>query len=630
MMDPVRLHSSELPRVTEPISAPTSLQSLVEEYNLRAKLGESSACALLLKDALGYFLRYYAAVCVATCRELECLPAEVAHSWGSAPSVEAAGSVLYECLERLKTRRERIARKLTQVFFEQDGDRRAFTHYFFPHEIPPEFRLVDFCVAPREQVAASDFDTLCQAARILDAWISASFGFFLESEQRLETGAYFGQLEQVVCFEQYTLRTGLTMRVHESRGLAALPALVPQVATGLAGEAPPQGLAIVPLAETVPEPEPQPEAEPADDPVAEPGHEPAPAPLLEAVASPAPVALEAEALQKFVQGQRNVVSPKTEVLPLKKVKPVGESRLEIRLEPLGFMRSKQGKVGYGGFLWVNSSDGEPIVGVVKVTGGDVELTPVMFEGASNRVVYWVGPDDVAFGKDYLQVNADGEERLYALWKLAPPSRFENLSRPKQAGLLMLPGLAGILYSGWAFYSAEKTIDGQLRETLADNFTTFVNSSQPLSLRRAGIGELDVDLKPRVESTLLVFLLVAWLVPVVVAKLYSRYPRRDQKALVILFVLGCCWPCLVYLMLWSSPLTQSPVTQHPELAQMDFRRSMALFATLNGLSSLYVMVSVEGIFHRFLNTLGRISLATVLALSAALGILWQVYGSSWFE
>lgn len=622
MMDPVRLNSSELPRVTEPISAPTALQSLVEDYNLRAKLGESSACALLLKDALGYFLRYYAAVCVAACRELECLPAEVAHSWGSAPSVEAAGSVLHECLERLKTHSERIARKLTQVFYEQDGDRRAFTQYFFPQETRPDFLLVEFCVAPREQVMASDFDTLCQAARILDAWISASFAFFLESEQRLETGAYFGQLEQVVCFEQYTLRTGLTMRVHESRGVAALPALVPQVATALAGEpqaqAPAPGLAVEPVVE-VPESMPQPEVAP--EAVSE---------AVVAAAPLAPVAVEAEALQKFVQSQRNVVRPKTEAVPVKKVKPVGESRLDIRLEPLGFMRSKQGKVGYGGFLWVSSTDGEPIVGVVKVTGGNVELTPVMFEGTSNRVVYWVSPDDVAFGKEYLQVNADGEERLYALWKLAPPSRFENLSRPKQAGLLMLPGLVGVIYSGWTFYSTEKTIDAQLRETLGANFSTFINSTQPLSLRRAGIGELDVDLKPRVESTLLVFLLVAWLVPVVVAKLYSRYPRRDQKALLILFVLGCCWPCLVYLMLWSSPLTQSPVTQHPELAQMDFRRSMALFATLNGLSSLYVMVSVEGVFHRFLNTLGRITLATVLALSAALGILWQVYGSSWFE
>ena len=156
---------TELPRVTEPISAPSPLQNLVEEYNSRAKLGELATCSLLLKDALGYFARYYSAVCVAACRELDCLPGEVAQNWSGTPNVEAALPVLQECLERLKTRDERIARKLCLVFFEQDGDRRAFAHQVLPGQENRDFEVSKFCMTYKQEMAEADSDTLCKAAR---------------------------------------------------------------------------------------------------------------------------------------------------------------------------------------------------------------------------------------------------------------------------------------------------------------------------------------------------------------------------------------------------------------------------------------------------------------------------------
>ena len=592
--------SLELPRVTEPISAPTPLHNLVEEYNSRAKLGELATCSLLLKDALGYFARYYAAVCVAACRELDCLPGEVAQSWSSTPSVEAALPVLKECLERLKGHSERIARKLCLVFFEQDGDLRSFTHQCLPSDTPQEFSVAAFCLSSKDEVVELDRAALSNAARCLDAWISASFSFFLESEQRLETGAYFGQLEQVVRFEQYTLRTGLTMRVHESRGQAALPPLVP---------ATPQPLA---LAAAVVEESPPVAVEVVEEVIA--------------VAPPAAViAPEALALHQFMVTQQSKLGPTTS--PERKV--VGQSRMEVRLEPLGFVRSPSGKMGYGGFLWITSVDEDPIVGVVSATGGNVEVTPGYFDGTSNRVVYWVHPDDIISSKEYIKVKVGDEERLYALWRLAPPSRFESLSRRRQAGLLLLPGALGSLYSAWILFATHRGVEKELQETLGHNYTKFINGSNPLSLKQAGIGQLDVNLKPQIESAMLIFLTVAWLTPVAVAQIYGRYPRRDQRPLVLLFVLGCCLPLLVFLGLWGSGLTQSPLTQHPELAQLDYRRNFAAYLGLNVLTSVYVLLSVEGFFHRILNELGRLALAVGSALVAALIIVVQVYGTSWF-
>jgi hypothetical protein len=604
---------TELPRVTEPISAPSPLQNLVEDYNSRAKLGELATCSLLLKDALGYFARYYSAVCVAACRELDCLPGEVAQNWSGTPNVEAALPVLQECLERLKTRDERIARKLCLVFFEQDGDRRAFVHQVLPSEQNQDFEVSRFCMSSKQDVAEIDSNVLCNAARLLDAWISASFSFFLESEQRLETGAYFGQLEQVVRFEQFTLRTGLTMRVSESRATTSLPALAPvqNQPLALAADAPPS----LPLAPE--EPPPAPEVKPP--PVTEEAI---------ALAPPAPIiAPEAEALHKLMQAKQSSQQPTTS--PVRKV--ITETRFEINLEPLGFMRSSlSGKMGYGGHLWVNSIDEDPIVGTIMATGGNVEVTPSFFEGTTNRVVYWVHPDDVVSSKEYLRIKVSEEERLYPLWRLAPPTRFESMNRRKMAGLLLLPGGLGALYSTWIWYSTNREVDLELHETLHENYSKFINETNPLSLKGAGIGQLDVNLKPQIESALLIFLISAWLAPVTVAKLYSQYPRRDQRPLVLLFILGCCFPALYYLSLWSSSLTMSAMTMHPELAQLDYRRNFAIFLLLNGVTTLYEVFSVEGLFHRFLNELGRVALAALMAATAWAIILYQVYGMSWFS
>ena len=569
----------ELPRVTEPISAPATLQAIVEEYNARPSAG-------LLRDALGYLARYYTGVCVAACRELDCLPGEVAQNWSGPPSIDLSLPILHSCLERLRSCEQRLARKLVQVFYENDGQLRAFAQSCFGGY---ELLLAEFCTVAREDLDNAPQDRLELATRVLDTWISASFGFFLEAEHRLDTGPFFGQLEQVVRFEQFTLRSGLTMRVHESRGLAPLPALAP---------------------ETSPQ---EPIEQPADP-------QPPPAPPRQVVV--------AESLARFLEDkQRHVPVASTRPQPTETQR---EPRLEVRLEPLGFARNSRGKIGYGGFLWVESNDGDPITGTVTASGGQVDITPPVFEGATTRISYWVHPDDVASSKHYLKVSSEGESRSYGLWRLAPPSRFEQFTRRRMAGFLLLPGLLAVLYSAWILFITERTVEREVRKMLGPYAADFLNAEHPLSLKQAGIGQLDVTFKPQMESAALIFLLAAWTTPVVVARLYSQFPRRDQRPLVLFFVLGCCLPVLFYLALWNSPLTQGVLTVHPELAQIDFRRSFLAFAAINVFTTLYVVLSVAGFFHRMLNELGRFALACLGLLGVALVILLQVYGLSWFS
>lgn len=560
--------TDELPQVTEPLSAPTALQNLIEDYNARASQGEVFSSFLLLRDALGYFLRYYLGVCVAACRELDCLPGEVAQAWTGTPLVENAIPQLQLCLEHLLVSPERLARKLSQVFYEPGGARRPYTEQLWT-----EGR--DFVLSDPER--EPEWEEVVAMAHLLDAWVTASYVFFLECEHRLETGAYFGQLEQLVCFEQYSLRTGLTMRVFEGRRLVARPTAA--------------------LA--------QPAGPPAETPEAP----------LEGMVG----------LQQLLAERKLAPSAPEQTSPAPKI----QAEMEVRLEPLGFVRGAQGKIGYGGYIWIDSPEGEEIQGVVSATGGQVELTPGFFSGVTSRIAYWVSPDDVASAKEYVKIRGQSEERLYALWRLAPPSRFETFTRGQQSLLMLFPSGLGVLYASWILYSTLSRVEVQLHQSLGEEYSRYINTTTPLSLKQAGIGDLDVSIKPQIESALLIFLVLAWLVPVVNAKLYARLPRKDQRALVILFVLGSCFPSLFFVALYGSSFLQSDLTIHPELALLDFRRSLLPFVVVNGLTSLYVMFSVEGLFHRFLNDLGRFALAGLGTMLAFLVILVQVYGTSWF-
>jgi hypothetical protein len=605
------MDASWLRGVTEPISAPPTLQQLVEEYNSQVQQGNTQLAIYLLRDALGYCVRYYAGLCVAACRELGCLPPDVGETWSGSPSVGNALPVLEKCLEAMKGRSERLARKLMLVFYEPGSQIRSFADTLW--QTKEGFSLSQFCQCGRQEVLSLTAEQMAEAVRTLDAWVSSSNSFFLDCEQRLETGAFFGQLEQVVCFEQCTLRTGLTIRVSESRGGPVLPALAPESSEPGLPESQAEAHSLEAVAE-VGAPSGQAVELVQGEPVAE---------------STAPKSLgpEVESLHRLLKDTQR--APLIHKPSSGSVSQVSGPRMEVRFEALGYVKNSQGKLGYGGYCWVDSLDEHPVVGQASSTGGSLQIHPTIFDGTHNRLQYWVHPDDLLSAKEYLKIRCGEDERLYAVWRLAPPGRFDSMGRGQLALLLLVPGLLTTAYSGWILFATQTRVEAQLRASLADNYERYINVTTPLSLKQAGIGQLDVQVKPQIETCLLIYLCVAWLTPVITGKAFAQMARRDQKALILLLLLGCCLPSLVFLGLYGSNMASGPLTVHPELAQIDFRRNLTVFLLLNGFSTLYMLVSVEGFFHRILNDLGRFALATLLVVAAIFFIIVQVYGSSWF-
>lgn len=635
---------NSFPEVTQPLMAPPTLEALLGELAKAHREGNFLALADAARDALGFTTRYFAGVLLAACRALDCLPAQLADVGGTS-NVEDSARHLMLCLERLEKSPQRLAKKLCQIFLETNGEHRRFTQALAPVE--GEFSIVSFCRSPRDERPGAEPFT--QALRWLDAWMNSCFGFFLESEQRFEPGPFFGQVEQVVVFEQHTLPTGLTLRLKELR--PAAPDTTSLVLDSDKAPALPMLGAPIPVPTTEPE-EIAPSSKPAP-PAFELGARKSQAPPAEkAVVASAPL-LAKEAPPPKTQAPLPVPEPvpTTPIAPAEAVAIVDFLQLKLTQNPAkpheprvaapkgwldcdidqaGMRKNQAGDFGYSGYLWIRlSGEGETeIEGTATCENSRVEISPATFKGVQTRIVYWVHPDEIRKPRGHVLIKAHNLERQIPVWKLLPDSSLANFSSRQILAMLFAPGLIGSLYTCWIFWASGGRIEADLHELLRDQYSRFINPYNPLSLRASGVGFVDLRIMPQMEAALLLFFCLAWLAPLGASMVYSRIARHEKKNFGMSYGLALVAPSLFYLAMWRTPLVHGQLFHHPDFRFLDFRVHLAEFFLLNLLSAISIEIWTSGFFHRHLNGLGRFVVVCLALFAFGTATLVLVYGRSW--
>jgi len=303
--------------------------------------------------------------------------------------------------------------------------------------------------------------------------------------------------------------------------------------------------------------------------------------------------------------------------------------LEVKFDYMGYAKNTAGKMGHAGVVWINNRGGGELVGTVYCTNDYVELNPKSFQGDTNRLTFWIDPNELPQPEGSLVVRTNTEERRIPCSRMVPSSRLSELSFGKMLTLLLAPGLMGSLYITFVLWSSGLFIQETVHRVLGDQLPKFFAPGAYVSLRGAGVGALDLDLLPRAEACALLMYLLAWLAPLAVAKIFVRYPRFQQKALGWAFMLGMTLPVFYFLALWKAPILASPLFLHPELSFADFRTHMTGFLAINLITSMYLFASVAGVFNKFLNELGKTVLGLVLFAIYVFSVGLMVYGRSWF-
>ena len=426
---------------------------------------------------------------------------------------------------------------------------------------------------PRLAEVCLNLEEAQQGLKIIKPWLASSYAFFQECSYHYEPGENFGQRELAIDFRQYRLKTRFAVRLIEARGPAK---------RGGVGLAAPDYVATKELGQLV-------------------------AGLLEDRRSETEEELAAIA--------------EIELQP----KPI----LEYRSEYLGFAKNEDGRLGHAGRIYItNGGEGE-LSGVARSDNPNLKLVPGTFRGDDSILTFWLDPGEMPHPEGYFTLKTNEESKVVAISSLVPPSRLSNLSLVQLCLLLLAPGAIGVTYIAWVYHTTIHRIHGALAQYAPELLASFLRGEQVASFRRGGVGVLELQILPRIESATLLLLLVSVLAPLVVTKLFRFYPRSEKRRLGWLYGVSLVSPTLSLLVFWSIGILWSPLLNHPELMPLDFRSHFVTFAVFNLVASIYLFLSVTGVLDRWIRPqVFRVLLSPALFLGWLVLVVVLVYARSW--
>lgn len=562
-----------------PQSAPRNLVRLLGDLALRLRAGRLDEARSNLRDGLGFCVRFFASTGAAAVQAMGRMTPELEELWHSGLTVADGQVLLARCVKQLEGCHDKLARSYREVFmtsFVARSKPRHFARFLGFGDQGVGETIADFCsqdpVPPEQDETGENAAAIKRYLSVLKEWMAAAGWFFAECEYRHESGHQFGQQELVVVFRQYTLKTRLPVRLREARRAADPSAL---------------------------------------------GSSPLAAPLTPEEMGPSNEL--SELISAMLETQESLPPPKPVKEP--EAKP---PQLAVTADYRGYAKNEEGELGHAGTLTITNAGGGELRGSILSTNPLVQVTPNLFEGNTSQIRYWISPDAMPQPEGFIELRTATEFRRVPLTNFIPASRLSSLSTLQLASLLLLPGLLTLAYLGWVFRLTIGTVERLLRESLRDDFPALLKGAA-VTFDRSGVGVIDLEVIPRVDSVLLMFLALAVLCPLLVAKLFRYYPRFQQRDLGFLFILGMVLPAIGFLALWNTPLLFHPMMLHPELADLNFRHGLPAFLGLNLGASLYLFLSVLGAVDRKVrNPMLRLLLPLVLVALAAALIVFMVY------
>lgn len=547
--------------------APLVLQRLLATLLVHVNGGDDEKKRESLRECLIFLVPFFASICSGARQCLEDKP-EIT-PWAPTHSVvQSQESLAFDLARLMHYLDDPMAASLLGIFFEKSGEPYLHTRLLGIGDPPEEGdSLAKWCLNPG---ALKDLDA---CFKMVDSWLALSEPFFQEADYHYEPGADFGQRSLTIAFRQHRIQTRFGVRLAEARSGQKL-------SRGLPLGAPPSRAMPLPQISELGE-------------------------------------LVADLLEKRKPGE-------TEQLP-----PEARTVLNHSSEYLGFAKDAQGRLGHAGKLRFTCEHGGEIRGSVKSTNPNLVVVPGTFKGEECNLAFWLDPAEMPHPEGYVEVETPHEKRRIAISTLVPPSRLSNLSGSKLATLLLAPSVVGLAYICWVYHMTIARVMRVLTTRAPDLVEAFTKGYKVDSFRRGGVGVLDLEILPRIESATLLLLLFSVLAPLVTTKLFRFYPRSEKRRFGALYAVSLVLPTLGLLAFWNSSFLWSPVLTHPELTMLDYRNHFIEFSVFNIVAAVYLFLSVTGVLDRWIRPqFLRVLLSPLMFLGwlTSVGIL--VYARSW--
>ncbi len=563
----------------------------------------------LLRDSLGILVRLFAAL---TVRAVFLVGAELAPEirakWSPEAEVPVCAYVLICNLDTLYDYpADRLASSLRDIFFELalGATRpvpREFTQRLVLREglegLAASTSISWFC--SQSSFQESDMVKLGRDYMgLLWDWLSHTEGFWTECDFRIVPGRDYGRREVVVVYRQYILRTGLTVRLNELRRGGTWRGISAEKRRQVAE----LGAFISALGD-----------ERAVDGSSLPdGHS------QEQDLGKGGVASGERCLGGGSEGQPQISSASDES---------AGTKLQVSHVYKGYAKYGQGKYGHGGTIYLYRLDGQPVSGVIRTSDPRIRVEPVVFGGKDVRLTYWVDKSLCPSLKGYIIiVSGSGQyERRIRIRDLVPRSFLASLKIWYGAALMFAPGIISSLYSAYVWKRAVSVLVSFSRG-MRPYLSQIEFGQAQLFGRSSGISDFELHVLPQVQGALLLFLLIAYLVPLSTAKMFKYMTSEQKRKLGWAFVPAMLFPSLFFIVASRTTFLEPPGILNNITAMVDYRSYLVWFVVSNLLCAFYLFLSVSGLLERWLESeIKRMILPVVLSVGFGIGVVWLVYWS----
>lgn len=517
-----------------PAGCPQVLARILTRMDLYLRLGDPVESCASLRDALDYLTRYFAGVAAAAFRELGTLPPEAEQLAQQSLSIHDCEKLLIMALRSIgHETEEKLGHAVRNVFY--------YTEDFSQSEKP---------TGAHSRLLALDADPSCKMQNLAE-FCSLTMGEGILSHparSKRELERFLPTLQDWMAMAAPFFK--LCVHHEEPPGKDGKTELVIQFAeTYLELVEPDYTFYIRPGADVVPDIE-APELPPPD------------------------LALDEEHL---VDAPSRKKSPEEAA----RERPFMVHRVDL----IGDRDNAAGKKCAAGYIVLTNAGGGTLSGTASSTDEAIQVEPARFRGNKVQLSYWVDTEELPTTYEvFILLKTAHEERSISVYEMIGQAKARPVSTATGLTRMMLPNVVWLAALIMLFHGASYQMHATLVEMIGRGY-------QSLKLMQ--------DAPDAYSETVLysqmvgyLYLWVAGIVPVFVARAYRKLPPSTQELLERRRLWVMLLPSVVVGLSLFTPLLSNQFSRSGDFAAMDLMGRYLYFLGLNLCSTYYQELSIS--------------------------------------
>lgn len=256
-----------------------------------------------------------------------------------------------------------------------------------------------------------------------------------------------------------------------------------------------------------------------------------------------------------------------------------------RVDLIGDRQNSKGKKCAAGYIVLTNAGGGTLSGTASSTDDAIEVEPARFRGNKVQLSYWVDSEELPSTHEvFILLKTAHEERSISVYEMIGQAKARPVSRVAGTFKLAMPSLLWLFLLLVGFHAASYQLNAGLLQELGRGYLTL------RLIQDAPEAYSNVAYLSHMVGYL--YLWVAGIVPVLVARAYRRMPPSTQELLERRRIFAMLFPSLFVGIGIFTPLLSNFFTSSQDFPAMNLYGLYLYFLGLNLASTYYQELSLS--------------------------------------